>query len=186
MSDKIRFPHAMAIEVAGEIVTALTPFCERIMICGSLRRLKPEVGDIEICFVPQLGIDMDLLGKALVYNLADNRISKMVRCGIIKPRHNLRGSETWGPKNKLAIHVASGIPVDFFATTEESWWMTVVIRTGPKESNLKLIERASRRGLKLHAYGVYTRIPGGEKVIPESEDEVFELAGMSYEEPQDL
>ena len=42
-TDKPRFPHAIALAVANEIVAALTPACHKIIIAGSLRRLKPTV-----------------------------------------------------------------------------------------------------------------------------------------------
>ncbi|RYD50171.1 MAG: hypothetical protein EOP83_24365, partial [Verrucomicrobiaceae bacterium] len=51
---KPRFPREAALVVAGELVHLLGPVCERIAIAGSLRRDKPEVGDVEILFVPRI------------------------------------------------------------------------------------------------------------------------------------
>jgi hypothetical protein len=45
----------------------------------------------------------------------------MVAGGILERRLNALGHETYGPKYKLMRH-ASGIPVDLFAATEESWF----------------------------------------------------------------
>ena len=38
---------------------------------------------------------------------------------------------------------ASGIPVDFFATTEEAWFNYLVCRTGPAELNTRIASAAS-------------------------------------------
>ena len=54
MSDKQRWPAAIARKVADELVEALTPRCEQICIAGSLRRGKPDVGDIEILYIRPL------------------------------------------------------------------------------------------------------------------------------------
>jgi len=40
MSDKPRWPPAIARKVAEQLVAALAPHCERIEIAGSLRRGK--------------------------------------------------------------------------------------------------------------------------------------------------
>ena len=47
---KTKFPHDDALAVAMDLCDLLMPIClpDRLMICGSVRRLKPEVGDIEI------------------------------------------------------------------------------------------------------------------------------------------
>ena len=48
------------------------------------------------------------------------------------------GTFARGVQNKLGIHVPSGIPVDFFATTPAGWFRSLVIRTGSKDFNLWL------------------------------------------------
>lgn len=76
------------------------------------------------------------------------------------------------------------MPVDFFATELNRWWTTVVIRTGPKELNLRLIEGADMNGLQLHAYdGAFTRKATGEAVLARTEEHVFELCGYEYLQP---
>ena len=45
--------HAQALILAEAALSALTPSCERISIAGSIRRRKPEVGDIEIVCIPK-------------------------------------------------------------------------------------------------------------------------------------
>src|SRR3990167_7360212 len=44
---------ARAQEIAAQVLAELSPFCERCEIAGSIRRRKPEVGDIEIVAIPK-------------------------------------------------------------------------------------------------------------------------------------
>lgn len=183
MADKVKHPRAAAIPVARELCAALTPFCERIMVCGSLRRRKQFVGDVEILFVPKLETRPEDLFSTKAFDLAEQEIERLLKVRAIEKRLNVNSSPTWGPQNKYAIHTASRIPVDLFSTTAERWWMAVVIRTGPADFNPRLAVAAKQRGLNLHAYGEYTRIADGEPVHCESERHVFELVGWDYVEP---
>ena len=192
---KTKFPRELALKAAKELCAALTPWTEWIKVAGSLRRRKAEVGDVEILYVPKIQVERHGLfqGEEAWFDLAEvNSISPLLNSGVLKKRPNVNGSFTWGPQNKLAVHAATGVPVDLFATTNENKWLSLVIRTGPKELNVALILAARERGLALHAYGVFTKLnclengeleDTGEKVVPGSEEEVFELCGRKYLEP---
>lgn len=183
MSDK-RYPYADAMKVAEEIQRWIEPYCEpnRCVIVGSLRRQKEAVGDIELLYVSRMGkpVKTDMFAPPNDIPLVEPRIDCMQnQAGILRRRLNIRGHETWGPKNKLAVHVASGIPVDLFATSEENWYVSLVIRTGSKETNLKLTNGAIKRGGTLHAYGSGVQF-GLATTRATSERHVFELCGIPY------
>jgi hypothetical protein len=57
---------------------------------------------------------------------------------VLTKRKNKNGVTTWGTLNKLATHATSGIGVDLFATTHDRWFVSLVVRTGSKETNLSL------------------------------------------------
>ena len=183
MSDNQRFPAAIARKVAEALVAELAPRCERIEIAGSLRRGKPDVGDIEILYVPRIGqvhVPGELFPKR--GSLADELLDRWLAKGIIAKRPNVNGTTAWGTLNKLALHVASGIPIDLFATTMERWFVSLVMRTGSAQSNTRLANAALRRGMQFHAYGVI-QDPNRKHIIPQSEREVFERLGVPYREP---
>lgn len=174
--------------VAMAIYEHLRPVCQpdRLMVAGSLRRLKGEVGDVELVYVSKTHQVQDgLFGEKKDIQLAEAMIARLLRSGVIEKRPNVACHFTWGSLNKLAIDTATGIPVDLFATTEENFWMSLVIRTGPKESNIRLIEAAAKKGLRLHAYGQYTKTVTGQVVPCGSEEEVFLRAGLPCLKPQD-
>jgi len=98
-------------------------------------------------------------------------------------RKNVNGSEMWGEKNKLAVHVASGIPVDFFAASEANWFNYLVCRTGGAESNRQIAVACQANRLKWNPYGPGFTTPNGSVVRMSSEREVFDWAGLPYREP---
>lgn len=185
---KTRFPRAAALAVAKELCEALKPVTVRLIVAGSLRRRKAEVGDVEILFVPivasyKTGL---FLEDRQAVSLADECLAGMVRAGILARRKNVNGSEMWGAQNKLALHVASGIPVDLFAATEENWFNYLVCRTGPGESNIRLASAAQAMGWKWNPYGVgFSRASGlgCDTRAMGSEREVFEFVGLPCREP---
>jgi len=92
--------------------------------------------------------------------------------------------ELFPRRGKLAVHVASGIPVDLFATTTERWFVSLVMRTGSAQSNTRLANAALKRGMQFHAYGVI-QDRSGQQIIPQSEREVFERLGVPYRDPSE-
>lgn len=185
MSMKQKFDSEDAVPVAQELVEILKPFCERIEIAGSLRRCKDRVGDIELLFIPRLDNRQADMFTTEPVDLASEKINQLVTAGVLTKRPSETGVFTWGRLNKLAVHVASGIPVDFFCEPDAADWpRSIAIRTGPKEFNVRLMESAPRHGYKAHAYGeALHKIPGGERVIARSEREFIELCGVAYAEP---
>lgn len=142
----------------------LAPFCEQIEIAGSLRRQLPYVGDIEFLLIPKLALPVQgFLGGIVseksveMRDLAADAIADMVKSGILSQRKNVNGSVIWGKENKLAVYNASNIPVDFFFTDKQRWFMALAIRTGGKQTNIALAMAAQKHGLKLHPYGVDTQ-----------------------------
>lgn len=193
MSDKQKFPLSIAEIVAKKIVDALSPFCQRIVVAGSVRRRKPMVGDIEILYVPEwieVPDPCDMFGRTTRANAADVIIQQLTESGSIAPRKNSLGRETWGPSNKLAIACKTGIPVDFFETTNDVWFNYLVCRTGPSESNIAIAAAAQRQGYKWNPYGpgfTQTFIGTGEVKTfhMASERAVFEFVGLPYKEPHE-
>ena len=144
----MRYPYKDAMPVAEEIVGWLKPYCLKIIIAGSLRRKKPDVGDIEILVISRKCLD----GISLDGISVDTKISELILRGIFSYRLNKRGSRVYGKQNKLLVHCASGIPLDVCSTTEENWWVALVCRTGSKESNIMISMAAKKLGMKFDVF----------------------------------
>lgn len=185
MSTKLKFPRDQALAVARELHAALLPACERMIFAGSLRRRKPEVGDIEVVYVPRFG-ERAWPGELIPRhgNLVDAEIARLEQTGVLARRLSKTGSEAFGPKNKLMVHVPSGIPVDMFSTTIPAWWNYVVCRTGPAEFNTLIARLAQEQGYKWHPYHSGFERLSDRSIIPmRSEREVFEFVHLKYREP---
>lgn len=167
----------------------LAPHCldNRCEIVGSLRRKKETAGDIEILFVGLQGnrTSYDLFTTE-AYDLAAEIIDTAMRAGVIAKRPSKTGIFSWGDKNKLGIHIDTGIPVDFFVTTEACWWNALVCRTGGKANNLLITTTARRQGWKFEAYGSgFVKLDGSDRHDTTSERDVYEFIGLKYPEPEE-
>ena len=188
MSTKTDYPLAAAFAVARAWQQRLSPVCECVAVAGSIRRAVPVVHDIELVFVPRVReVVIGLFGETQVVDLAGEAIDEAARAGLLAKRENEVGIVTWGTWNKLAVDLASGIPIDFFTATARGWWRSLVIRTGPKELNVNLIVKAARNGIRVHAYGepAMERMTTGDPVECKSEEEFFSLCGMAWIRPEE-
>jgi DNA polymerase/3'-5' exonuclease PolX len=194
---KSKFKRDEAMEVAKDLhlrmksVTQYTPTemhwegTNLLAVVGSLRRGKPEVSDIELLYVPRFetvktGLFQDFESEV---NLADAYLDALVEQGILAKRPNVNGHLCWGPLNKHAVHLASGIPVDLFATAKDHWWVSLVIRTGSKETNLKLTMGAINQNATLNAYGAGITWSNGKVTPATSEAHLFEMCRVPYLPP---
>lgn len=188
MSDKPRYHADEAKVVAAEMVRWLDPACERLVVAGSLRRQQQTVGDVEILYHSKIVQRRDPEEMFVTQNvsLATEVIAMMESVGVLERRKNVAGRETFGPLNKLMRHRASGIPVDLFSEPSlADWWRSLVIRTGPKELNVRLITTAAKRGINVHAYGTGLTDMRGAPIACESEERFFEICGARYLQPKD-
>ncbi len=191
MSGKIKHPREAALVVARELTAALRELCEpqRFVWAGSLRRMKPEVGDVEIVYVPRVELRRDpedLLGREIPTNLVDAKLGEWLAGGVIAKRVGERGGTAWGEQNKLARHVASGIGIDFFQANRRNFWSLLVCRTGSAESNMRVCVAAESRGEKWDPYqGFLDRLTGELLFVPESEAALFAHVRLPFLEPKE-
>jgi DNA polymerase/3'-5' exonuclease PolX len=162
---------------------SLADITDRLVVAGSLRRRKLEVGDVEILYVPKLVSQTVDFFTSCSVSAVDLMLADLLGKNIIAKRTNKNGSVMWGEKNKLAVHVASGIPVDFFAATEANWFNYLVCRTGGAENNCQIASAAQAKGWKWNPYGAGFMDDRGLIVQVKSERDVFELVELPYREP---
>ena len=77
----------------------------------------------------------------------------------------------------------SGIPVDVFSSSTNNWGMSLVVRTGSKDFNVRMMARFRELGMRGHAYGGVTDQEGNEIECPD-EETVFRLLGWSWMPPE--
>lgn len=208
-TEKPKFSADLATAVAAELCPLILPLCgigrdgpdgpvrPMMRICGSLRRRKELVGDVEIVFSPEMRCvraeERDLLGAVLKPSVMEPAthaaLEDLVRRGVLTKRVKCNGALTgWGPWNRFATHVESGVPVDFFGCMEASFWNTVVCRTGGKRTNVRICEAAHAVGWNWEPspeQAGFRRQAGLaiERHAVRSEREVFEFVKMPYLKP---
>ncbi len=151
--------------------------------------MKPDVGDIEMVYVPRVELQpdpADLLGNRVPTNLVDVQLKEWLKAGVLIKRVGPQGGSAWGASNKLAVHVASGIGVDFFQANRENFWTLLVCRTGSAEMNTRICNAAIARGQTWNMYrGFEDRLTGELLYVPESEAALFAHVRLPYLEPKD-
>lgn len=156
--------------IANEVVDKLKPFCERIVVAGSIRRHKSIVHDIDIVCIPaNQGQFIEAL-KAM-------------------------GKIEMGGEKLIRVKLPS-IMLDIYIASPSTWATLLLIRTGSKEHNIKLCSRAKSMGMKLHADGsglfklveqksIFGEMPPREeRIAGDTEQSIFEALKLQYLEPE--
>lgn len=120
------------------------PACERIEVAGSIRRGKPDVGDIELVAVPRV----EMVPDGLFDGRAVNRLTEILDRLIVD---GLLGTHPTDPKrgerySKL-IHRPSGLQVDLFSATRDTFGLIFLIRTGPADYSHRFVTALRKRAL---------------------------------------
>ena len=129
----------------------------RIQLCGSARRGKKQCGDLDIVFQDNENGDF----KSWLL-------------------------ETFGTKKNgkpQTTVLYNGVQVEFYEATQDSWGTCTLMWTGSKWNNIKLRKAAKARDLKLSQHGLFDQ-DGNNLAAGKSEEQVFELLGFDYVEPQ--
>ena len=129
----------------------------RIQLCGSARRGKKQCGDLDIVF-------------------QDNETGDF-KAWLL---------ETFGTKKNgkpQTTVLYNGVQVEFYEATQDSWGTCTLMWTGSKWNNIKLRKAAKARDLKLSQHGLFDQ-DGNNLAAGKSEEQVFELLGFDYVEPQ--
>ena len=180
---------ADARKTAAALLRHLRKFCVRCKVAGSIRRKKPMVSDIEILFIPKTGEvsdSADLFGHKIPVDFMVEELKSLEARGVLVRRKTKKGKVMHGVWVKLMRHVPTGIAVDFFACSRESWWTCLVSRTGGKDSNEILSRAAKARGYKWRPYlGGFSTRSSDTIVFPvNSEAAAFLFVEMEYQRPE--
>ena len=184
MTTKTRYPLAFADEIAAQLRKQLDGSCERIQVAGSIRRRRPDVGDIELLCIPRHMEHRNLLGEVTATaDLLDYILRGLMTHGVLAKRPNINGNFTFGPLNKLMVH-QSGIWVDVFTATAKNWGRDLLIRTGSADFNRQVMSRFLGIGKRGHAYGdAAATLRNGELVCAPDEETMFNLLEWPWIEP---
>ncbi len=151
------FPHALELL---EVVRAV-PGVKELSLAGSLRRMKETVGDIDV-----------LVTSSHPVGVMDAFTS------FPKVQQVLAKGST-----KSSVILDGGIQADVRVVEPDAYGAALQYFTGSKEHNVKVRERAIRRGLKVNEYGVF-EIQGDRRVAGATEADVYTAVGLTWIPPE--
>jgi len=156
-----RFSIGDALPYAEAIVKSLKKLKEvdKIVPCGSLRRAKETIGDIDI--------------------LVTSKKPKKIMGAFIKLPHVervLAKGET-----KSSVILKNGMQADVRVVEPKSFGAAVYYFTGSKQHNIQVREMAIKKGLKINEYGIYR---GNKRIGGAEENDIFKALGLSYIPPE--
>ena len=158
--------HATALTLAEDALTALTPHCERILIAGSIRRLKPEVKDVELLVIPK-HVPAGLFGDALEVDPDF--------CAAVNQWPKVKGEPTGRYTQRV---LPGGMKLDLFIANPENWGYQLCLRTGSAGFNRKkMLPALKRRGYVLDEGYIWR---DGQVVLTPEETDVWALSGMAW------
>lgn len=159
---------------ADRILERLGPFADRIEVAGSIRRRRPEVGDVDLVAIPKLAVSRDLLGAETV---SGNFLAEEVQAWCAKSAWKFR---TAGAEYMSWTAGEAQIQVDLWMTTEAAFGSVLLCRTGSAAHNTWLATRALEMNAKWHPHrGLYH----GLRCIGKTEEEIYTTLGLPFLDP---
>ena len=158
---KGRMNLGMAFPVAKGIVETLRKKTgsEKIEWAGSLRRMRENIGDIDIFAT---GPNHEKIIEAFTH--------------LPEVKEVLASGET-----KASVIVEGGLKIDLRVVKEDSYGAALQYFTGSKAHNIHLRGIAKAKGIKINEYGVFK---GEKKIGGKEEKEVYKALGMEWIEPE--
>ncbi len=175
----VRLPLAKAERIAQQIRTELAPWCEQIEIAGSIRRRRPDCGDIDLVCLPKSpGCLTRILERC-------GRNARKVKHGeqyIVFELANGFQLDLWlahpgGPDPSSA---------DLFEAEKEdipgNFGVLLLARTGSAMFNVWIAQTAKAAGLHFNPHAGISR---GKRIIAATEEpEIFAALGLDFIPPE--
>ena len=158
---KGRMNLGIAFPLAKRIVEALRQKTgsKKIEWAGSLRRMKENIGDIDILAT---GPDVEKIVHVFTH--------------LPEVKEVLASGQT-----KASVIVEGGTQIDLRVVEEDSYGAALQYFTGSKAHNIHLRGIAKAKGIKINEYGVFR---GKKKVGGKDEKDIYRALGMDWMEPE--
>ena len=154
-----RTPILDAMAEARPLIAELeaVPGVEAVQYCGSLRRFRDTVADLDILVATDDG-------SAVIERLV----------GLASIRETIGSGAT-----KTSVLTQSGLQIDVRIVRMDQWGAATLYFTGSKDHNIALRQLAIRKGWLLNEYAL-ADAESGEIVASETEDEIYEALNIAY------
>lgn len=159
--------YEQALKIAQGVAKQLEPHCERIAIAGSIRRKKPEVGDIEIVAIPH------------PYNIG---LFESGIATVVNQWPKVKGELPCKYTQRL---LPEGIKLDLFFAEKINWGLIYAIRTGSADFSHKTLAATWVAKGYNSKEGMLVRRKDNRTIAILEESQLFDLIGLKYVKPED-
>ncbi len=160
---KKRTPFAKAKKTAAKVERWLNPFAQRLLLAGSIRRKRPEIGDIEFVILPKKSVGVEGLAE------------KLEELGF-----------SVGPTIRSAKQMVDGIKVEIYIVHHPNEFGAMsFMYTGDRTFNFAMRKKAMAMGYLLNQYGIWTRDKSRAILQSPDEKDFFEFLKVSYHTPEE-
>lgn len=158
-----------ASKIAEKIVSELAPFCDQIAIAGSIRRRRSMVNDVDLVCLSKAGQSAALRARILANT---EPISDGVQVILTRLANGVQ----------LDVWLAAPGKKDLFEETPTNYGSLLLCRTGSKEHNIWLCERAKRLGFRWNPhFGVFNN---GRLLASATEQSIFDVLQLDFVPPE--
>jgi len=156
---RILLGHALPLVRKIEKRLAELKETEKVVVAGSIRRMKETIGDLDI----------------LAISSEPKRVMDFF-CAMPEVEKILAQGET-----RSSVHLHNGLAADLRVVSQESFGSALQYFTGNKDHNIRTRKIAQGKNLKLNEYGVWR---GKKQIAGRTEEEVYQAIGLPYFEPE--
>jgi len=157
--------------LAESIVKKLVPVCERVQICGGIRRHKSDPHDIDLVVIPKRTPIKDLFG------MVTRHVPTVEFQNLIDSWEKLKGEAT----GKYTQRLVNKVKVEISMADFDNFGCLQLIRTGNADFSQMIMTRVLKCGLQQrdgYLWNDTRRIP------VHSEEEYFKILDLPYVVPQ--
>lgn len=158
-----RTPIIRVLPLAAELVRSLAelPEVDRIEYCGSLRRFRDTIGDVDI-----VAASTDP-GRVMDAFVGRTSVTEVIGRGA----------------TKTSVLTSSGLQIDLRVVAPEQFGAATLYFTGSKQHNIELRQRALDRGMTLNEYAL-ADAESAETVAAATEEEIYAALGLAWVPPE--
>ena len=158
--ERMLLGHALPIaeELKNKLENELSVIT-KIEVAGSLRRMKPTIGDIDILVISTNH------GQVADYFTSMNDVKEVLGKG----------------RTKISVILKNGLHTDLRLIEESSYGSALLYFTGSKDHNIKLRLKALEKGYKLSEYGLFKE---NKQIAGKTEKEVYSKLKMAFIPPE--
>jgi DNA polymerase (family X) len=169
--DSGRIPAADALGIAEEICARLRQVeeVEEVAYAGSLRRMRDTIGDIDVL------VASSDPGPVMEAFRSFDLVKDVIAAG----------------EKKTSVITVRDVQADLRVVDPSAWGAALVYFTGSKAHNIRVRERAVRKGLILNEYGLFERLTDaetdevrtGDRRASRTEQDVYAALDMGWVPP---